>query len=134
MRNLRVSWIIPTILAVAVIAAAALKLYVSRGADMSQEQLLKRIEEGSDICILDVRSAREYGSGHIPGAINVGYKEVSAHLDELGPYRDKDIIVYCELGVRARMAQKTLSKAGFLHVYHLTGDMARWRAAGLTVN
>ncbi len=126
-------WIALVIIAVVVVAGVAFKLYVKRGADISQAQLQEWIEQRSDICILDVRTPREYNSGHVPGAINIGHKEISGRLDELKPYMDKDVVVYCELGVRARMAQTTLTKAGFLNVYHLTGDMAGWRNAGLSM-
>jgi rhodanese-related sulfurtransferase len=133
MRNVRMGWIIAVIIAVVVFAGVAVKFYVKRGADISQAQLQEWIEQKSDICILDVRTAREYNSGHIPGAINIGHKEISTRLDELKPYVDKDVVVYCELGVRARMAQTTLTKVGFPRVYHLTGDMAAWRNAGLSM-
>ncbi|MHC4510093.1 MAG: rhodanese-like domain-containing protein [Planctomycetota bacterium] len=113
-------------------AIAVLMLYRSRrgGRDISQEQLLEWMGRASDCCILDVRSADEYNSGHIHGAINIGHKEISARLAELKPHEDKNIVVYCERGVRARMAQNTLARAGFASVYHLTGDMAAWRGAG----
>ena len=125
-------WEVLTIIVVLVLSGLAVKLYVSRGAKISQSQLLERMEQKSGVCILDVRTAREFNSGHVPGAINIGHREISANLDRLKPHTNDDIVVYCELGVRARMAQRTLSKAGFLHVYHLTGDMAAWRGAGLT--
>ena len=124
-------WAVLIILAVVVVAVVAVKLYVSRGAEISQAQLLERMEQQSDICILDVRTVREFNSGHVPGAINISHREISANLDKLKPYADKDVVVYCELGVRARMAQRTLVKSGFLRVHHLIGDMAAWRNAGL---
>lgn len=124
------AWIIIVILAV--VAGAVLALYVSRsgGADVSKEEFVKWMEHKSDLCILDVRTAGEYASGHIPGAINIGHKEISAHLDKLAAYKDKNIVVYCERGGRAAMAQSDLTKAGFPNVYHLTGDMTAWRDAG----
>ena len=124
-------WTVLIIVAVVLVVGIAIKLYTNRGADMSQAQLLEQIQEKSDVCILDVRSAREYNSGHVPGAINIGHEGVSSRADELERHRNKDIVVYCELGVRARMAQKTLTKAGFLHVFHLVGDMASWRDTGM---
>jgi len=124
-------WAVSIILAVLVVAVVAAKLYVKRGADISQAQLLERMQQKSDICILDVRTAREYSSGHIPGGINIGHRDISTRLDELEPYRNKDVVVYCELGVRARMAQNALTKAGFPRVFHLVGDMAGWRDTGL---
>ncbi|MHC4425279.1 MAG: rhodanese-like domain-containing protein [Planctomycetota bacterium] len=129
-------WIVIIVLSVVVVAGVAVKLYVSRrgGADISQAQLREWMERKVDVCILDVRTVREYNSGHIPRAINIDHTEVSAHLDRLSPSANKDIVVYCERGVRARMAQRTLTKAGFSNVYHLTGDMAGWRDAGLSMD
>jgi rhodanese-related sulfurtransferase len=97
-----------------------------KGLEMPAAQLLERLDRG-DCAVLDVRSAREYRSGHIPGALHIPHSQVSGRLDELQPYRDDDIVVYCESGVRARMAQNALTKAGFRRVHHLVGDMAAWR-------
>lgn len=129
-------WIIIIVLGIAVVAGIAIKMYISRsgGADISQAQLQEWMEQKSDLCILDVRMADEYNSGHVPGAINIAHTEISAHLDRLKPYANKDVVVYCERGVRARMAQSALVKAGFTNVYHLTGDMAAWRKAGLPMD
>ena len=124
-------WAVLIIIVVVVVAGVAVKLYVNRGDDISQAQLMERMEQKSDICILDVRTVREYSSGHIPGAINISHKDISTRLDELRPHADKDVVVYCEMGVRARMAQTTLTKAEFLRVYHLIGDMTAWRSSGL---
>jgi len=129
-------WIVIIVLSIAVVAGIAVKLYISRrgGADISQAQLQEWMEQKSDLCILDVRSVREYNSGHVPGAINIGHTQISANLDRLKPYMNKDVVVYCERGVRTRIAQNTLVKAGFTGVYHLTGDMNAWRQAGLPMN
>jgi phage shock protein E len=126
-----VNWIIVIVLG-ALVLAAACTLYRSRSGqpDVSQTQLLEWMKQKSNLCILDVRTAREYASGHVPGAINIGYKKIPAHLDELAADKDKNVVVYCEHGPRARKAQSTLIKAGFPKVYHLTGDMAAWRKAG----
>jgi rhodanese-related sulfurtransferase len=129
-------WIVIIVLGTAVVAGIAAKLYISRtsGADISQEQLQEWMEQKSDFCILDVRSVREYNSGHVPGAIHINHTEISEHLDRLKPYENKDVVVYCERGVRARVAQKALVKEGFTNVHHLTGDMNAWRQAGLPMN
>jgi len=116
----------------ALVMAAACTLYANRsgGRDVSQTQLLEWMEQESNLCILDVRTADEYASGRIPGAINIGHKEISGHLDELKAHKDKNIVVYCERGGRALVAQKVLTKAGFPNVYHLRGDMSAWRSTG----
>ena len=102
--------------------------------DISQSQLVEWNKQESDLCILDVRSADEYNSGHIPGSINIGHKEISTRLDELMPYKKSKVVVYCEMGMRARVAQCALEKAEFTNVYHLTGDMHAWRQADLPMD
>jgi rhodanese-related sulfurtransferase len=103
-----------------------------RGLEMSAAQLLDRLGQ-ADCVVLDVRSAREYRSGHVAGALHIPHGSVGARLDELQPHKDREIVVYCEAGVRARIAQSALTKAGFERVYHLTGDMAAWRRDNHTV-
>ncbi len=94
---------------------------------MSQKELMVRTKSEMNTFVLDVRSPKEYDSGHIPGAVNINHTELSNHLEKLRGYKDKDVVVYCERGVRAKKAQRILRTAGFSHVYHLKGDMARWR-------
>jgi len=80
--------------------------------------------------ILDVRTPDEYGSSHVPGAVNVPHGEVAERLAELGTNRDRPVIVYCESGRRAGLAEAVLVEAGFSDVRHLEGDMRAWREAG----
>ena len=87
----------------------------------------ERIESESDILILDVRTPEEFYSGHVPGAINISHTDLPKRIEEVYPYKDKDIIVYCEQGVRAGIAQDALRKAGFSSILHLEGDMEAWR-------
>ncbi len=98
-----------------------------RTSTMSQNELMARTKSETNTFVLDVRSPKEYDSGHIPGATNINHTELSNHLEKLQGYEDKDVVVYCERGVRAQKAQKILRTAGFSHVYHLKGDMAKWR-------
>ncbi|UCD53089.1 MAG: rhodanese-like domain-containing protein [Phycisphaerales bacterium] len=62
-----------------------------------------------------------------PGALSIPHRHVATRLDELEPYRDRDIMVYCEAGVRARIARTALTRAGFARAYRLIGDRAAWR-------
>ena len=84
--------------------------------------------------ILDVRTPEEFANGHVPGAINVPHTEVASRLDEIEGAVDDDpsrpVVVYCERGGRAGMAEAELLAAGFTQVLHLEGDMSDWRAKG----
>jgi len=102
------------------------------GPDITQGEFQKRMKD-PDYLLLDVRSPGEYASGHLPAARNVPITALSNHLDDLQRHKDKDVIVYCQHGPRARMAQRKLIGAGFSNVLHLEGDMTQWRDRGLPV-
>lgn len=74
--------------------------------------------------LVDVRSAAEFSSGHIPGAVNVPVGELGAKLKQLGA-KDKPVIVYCASGTRSAMARSVLKGMGFTQVFNL-GAMSRW--------
>ncbi len=83
--------------------------------------------------ILDVRSGREFRSGHVPGATHIPHTSISSRLHTFDDYRERGIVVYCERGPRAYSAEKILLDAGFQKVFHLTGDMSGWRRSELPV-
>ena len=83
--------------------------------------------------LLDVRSSEEFASGHVPGARNIPHDELADRLDEIGEYRERGVVAYCERGGRAGMALGVLEEAGFSDLGHLEGDMSGWRSAGREV-
>lgn len=73
--------------------------------------------------LLDVRSEGEYTLTHIDGADNIPVEELAARVEELGPDRDRPIVLYCMSGHRSSDAGRILRRAGFTHVYD-AGAMA----------
>jgi rhodanese-related sulfurtransferase len=100
------------------------------GPEITPEELEERLKQDERLCILDVRSAGEFSAGHVPGARHIGHREIARRIGELTPYREQDIVVYCEYGIRAGAAIKALHAAGFTRILHLQGDMPAWRRAG----
>ncbi|MEM9264724.1 MAG: rhodanese-like domain-containing protein [Cyanobacteria bacterium P01_F01_bin.13] len=94
---------------------------------ISQQELISQIEAGTAPLVLDVRTVEEYQTGHIPGAINVHFREINEHLDELNLSDHQSVVVYCERGIRANIAEQTLRTAGIGTILHLEGDMSQWR-------
>lgn len=74
--------------------------------------------------LVDVRSAAEFASGHIPGAVNVPVGEIGSKLKSLGA-KDQPVVVYCASGTRSAMARSVLKGQGFAQVFNL-GSMSRW--------
>ena len=77
--------------------------------------------------ILDVRTLPEYETGHIPGAYYLDYRLIGDRIPALRQVAPQDIVIYCDTGVRSRMAKRQLTAAGVENVYHLDGDIRRWR-------
>lgn len=61
--------------------------------------------------LLDVRTAKEFSVGSIPGATNIPVDELRARLKELP--RDREIAAYCQVGQRGYVATRILKQAGF---------------------
>ena len=114
-------------------AVAALFLVPASAADATRigpEALLEKMTSGTDqLVVLDVRTAREFAEGHVPGAVNISHDELESRLGELQPELGSEVVVYCRSGRRAEMALDILEKAGFKRLYHLEGDFQAWSAA-----
>lgn len=94
---------------------------------IDQAALLKRIDKNdSSMVILDVRTPEEFAKGHIPGAINIPYTHLPVRISEVADAADKDIVLYCTIGVRAEKGAERLRENGFTKLLHLDGDMQAW--------
>ncbi len=61
--------------------------------------------------LLDVRNPEELRNGFIEGAINIPVDELRQRLDELP--KEKEIIIYCQVGLRGNVAYRQLVNNGF---------------------
>jgi rhodanese-related sulfurtransferase len=95
--------------------------------------LLERIDRGERMCILDVRSEREFAAGHVPGAVNVPFTKVLSGRADIPGNAGDEVIVYCGHGPRAYMASAALRRRGRRRILYLRGHWAAWQNAGLRV-
>ena len=68
--------------------------------------------------VLDVRTEIEYDNGHIDGAINIPVDSLRERIGELD--KNKEILDYCQVGLRGYVASSILVQKGF-KVKNLTG-------------
>jgi rhodanese-related sulfurtransferase len=73
--------------------------------------------------LVDVRSSSEYGTGHIPGAINIPIEQIEARTGDLG---GEPIALICKSGQRATMASTLLEPLG-KRVAVLEGGTDAWK-------
>ncbi len=96
---------------------------------MSIHELSQLCRSGQNREIVVVRSETEFAAGHIPGAKCIPLQQLPLRHADLG---DGDLVLVCEAGPRASMAQKDLTQHSG-RVFVLDGGMRAWREAGLPV-
>lgn len=94
---------------------------------ISAPELMRLIESDQAPMIIDVRSSREYKSGHIQGAVNIPFRSNFAKIEEIMADPKRLIVVYCASGPRASWAQRKMRKAGLENVILLTGHISKWK-------
>ncbi len=66
--------------------------------------------------VIDTRTAGEYASSHIEGAVNIPYDVIGNVIVKHETDKSRSIIVYCHSGSRSGMAQKILEQEGYTNV------------------
>lgn len=85
-------------------------------------------EDYKRLFVLDVRDAGQFGKDHIPGAVNIEWRQVFAQRAKLP--KDKTILVYCNTSSFAGQVAMALRMDGFENVRLLHGGYNEWKARG----
>jgi len=83
--------------------------------------------ENTQPLLIDVREESEYAEGHIPGAINIPLRTLTANLDKIPA--DKPVFVYCASGLRAGTALASLGVLGYDNVKSFPPGWKGWSGA-----
>ena len=83
---------------------------------LSTEELVAYDRENT--ILLDVRTDVEFNAGHIQGALHIPVDSLRGRLGELD--KDKEILEYCQIGLRGYVASRILTQNGY-NVKNLTG-------------
>jgi len=86
-----------------------------------------------ELIVLDVRDQPEYNFNHICNATLIPLSVLESRLNELEPYNDTEIIIYCRTGSRSASASQILVNNGFTKVYNMNGGITEWKSAGYEV-
>ncbi|MBF0408242.1 MAG: FAD-dependent oxidoreductase [Candidatus Riflebacteria bacterium] len=83
---------------------------------------LDKMQSGSYL-LLDVRSPGEAANAKIPGSVNIPVDSLRERISELP--KDKEIIIYCQVGLRGYVAARILMQKGF-NCRNLIGGYKTW--------
>jgi thiosulfate/3-mercaptopyruvate sulfurtransferase len=100
--------------------------------------------DADDAVVVDTREPWEFEEGHVPGAVNVDWKELvdddtrglkgRAEVEELlaerGVTRDQRVVLYCNTARRISHTFVVLRWLGFPDVAFYEGSLTEWEADG----
>ena len=109
-------WIIVFVVFLSVLA------FLRASGQVPVEVAKKLLGEGA--VIIDVRSPGEFGSGHLPKAINIPVGQVAAEIPRRIPEKGRPILLHCQSGMRSASAQRHLRALGYTRAFNL-GSYAR---------
>lgn len=89
---------------------------------------LKSMVKSDNALLIDVRSPSEYGSGHIPNAINIPLQTLTAKLDKIP--KNRPVVLYCTTGYRTAMGVMSLQILRYTNVRAFPPSIQGWKAAG----
>lgn len=90
---------------------------------VTAQELAALLKDGA-VTALDVRTAKEYSAGHVPGAVNVPIEELRARLADIPT--GQPIVTYCALGQRGYISERILRQRGWSDVRNLSGGFRSW--------
>lgn len=77
--------------------------------------------------LLDVRTSEECSEGYIKGAMNIPLDELRSRIKEIP--KEKDVLIYCAVGLRGYIASRILAQYGFSNVLNLSGGYTTYATA-----
>ena len=83
--------------------------------------------------LIDVRTPEEFATGHIPGAINIDYRDPNFKQMLTEVDKSKPVAVYCKKGGRSNACSKIMRTEGFVKVFDLNGGISQWVFKGKNV-
>ena len=90
------------------------------------EQIPK--DEWPKMVVIDARDPAQFAKGHIPGAVNMDWRQVLAKRSTIP--KNKPVLIYCNTGSLSAQAGFALRVAGWENVRILQGGMTEWQAKG----
>jgi rhodanese-related sulfurtransferase len=85
-------------------------------------------DEWKKMVIIDARDAGQFAKGHIPGAVNMDWRQILAKRNTIP--KDQPVIVYCNTGSLSAQAGFAMRVAGWENLRILQGGMEEWKAKG----
>jgi rhodanese-related sulfurtransferase len=105
----------------------------SRIRETNVPETRKRMDNGGNFVLVDVREDNEWSRGHIPGAIHLSKGIIERDILAAIPDKSAEIILYCGGGFRSALAADNLQKMGYKNVLSMDGGWRGWTEANYPI-
>ncbi len=95
---------------------------------LSSKKFEKKMKKRNTV-VMDVRTAEEYASGHIPKSLNMDVQQENFTNRIQSLDKSRTYLLYCRSGKRSAKALNIMKENGFVKVYHLEGGITAWNGA-----
>jgi len=113
-----------------IVVTLILYIKAKAGSALSPQQATLLVNR-QDGVILDIRDKKAFEAGHIVDAVNIPLAKLGERSSELEKFREKPLVVVCNMGQQSGEAVKLLEEKGFTEVSRMSGGMTEWSSQGL---
>ena len=108
--------------ALVILLVIALVYALKRTRQISSTDAMALLKKGA--LVIDVRSAAEFKSGHLPKALNLPLEQIEELLPRSVKDKNQVLLLHCQSGMRSGAAKTRLKGLGYANVFNL-GSYAR---------
>ena len=106
--------------------------FTSANTALSPYDATQKMNAGNSV-FLDVRDESEFKGGHLLNSRSMPVNKLAERLHELEKFKDKELVIYCDNGMRTSRAIAKLKKSGFTNLFSLAGGLTAWEKANLPI-
>lgn len=92
---------------------------------LTPQELKEKLDSNADVLLIDIREDWEREEYNI-GGIHIPMGEIPARLADIP--KNKEVVLYCEKGIRSTIAIQRLETLGFHNLINLSGGMKAWKS------
>ncbi len=104
--------------------------------EITVDNLYNRIKSDNPPLLIDIRTTQDFQGqgdskyGHIPNALSIPILDLESNLENLEPFKEKEIVTMCPGGGLSLAAVEIMIEAGFKDVKSLKGGTDKWHKRG----
>ena len=106
---------------------------MNKGGKKIEPNELTTLINKENAILVDLRTKEDFDAGHIMSALNYPHQDFENQMHELDRYKERPIILVCDMGRNSANIGEKLKKADFKNTFRLNGGMMTWTQENLPV-